>query len=173
MLCMFFPTYFIPKWSTMRVKHMGLDLWVQSTGVNLTGWYPCLSRWFLIYHVKFFHLVEYHTLYFEFWYRLWCCFFSCIVTVHVWWHQLKINVFNIEDFVWGCWKLHCQVFERVVLSLWLLGCCIMFHMHWKLLFFKLLLLLLGWHCCFSHKLPWCIYWLWNIWLGIFLSGLNI
>ena len=32
-----FPTYVIPKPSTMRVKDMGLDLWVHSPGVILTG----------------------------------------------------------------------------------------------------------------------------------------
>ena len=45
--------------------------------------------------------------------------------------------FYIEECEWGCWNLHFQVFESAVLSLWLLGCCIMFHMNWWLISFKI------------------------------------
>ena len=31
----------------MKLKGMGLDLWVHSPGANLTGWYPCFYRCFL------------------------------------------------------------------------------------------------------------------------------
>ena len=43
------------------------------------------------------------------------------------------SMFYLEDFEWGCWELHCQVLESVVLSLWLLGCCMMFNTNWQLI----------------------------------------
>ena len=59
--------------------------------------------------------------------------FSWISLVLVWCHQLKVNVFNPEEFGWGCWKLHRKFFESVVLNLWFIGCCVMFHMYWWLI----------------------------------------
>ena len=53
------------------------------------------------------------------------------------------TIFLIKIFEWGCWKLHCRVFETMVLIIWLICCCLMFHMDWKLIFlhdFSLLLL---------------------------------
>ena len=41
-----FPTYLIPKSSTMRMKDMIMYLWFHSTGATSTGWYLCFSRCF-------------------------------------------------------------------------------------------------------------------------------
>ena len=96
------------------------------------------------------------------------CVGACLVA------STESQYFYLEKFEWGCWKLHCKFFESVLSTLWLLGCCIMFHMHWILIFLNdFSLLLFGWNFCNSHTSPWCIYYLWNIWMGILLSGMNI
>ena len=100
------------------------------------------------------------------------CSFSCIVPVHIWWHQLKVNVF-IQIFLIRILEASLSIFESMVLNLWLLGCCIMFHMNWRLIFIHdFSLVLLVWNWFHSHTSPWCIYSLWNILMVICLSGLN-
>ena len=91
---------------------------------------------------------------------------SCIALVNVWWHQLKFNILS--------WRLWTRVLEDSLLSFWLLGCFIMSHMHRRLIILHdFSLLLSGWHFCFISISPCCIYYLWMIWMGIFLSGLNL
>ena len=82
--------------------------------------------------------------------------------------------YYLEEFEWGCWKLHCKVFVSVVSDIWLIGCCIMININWQLIipqFFSLLLL--GCHCCHIHAPPWCIYYLRNTLMGIYLWVMNL
>ena len=82
--------------------------------------------------------------------------------------------FYLEYFEWGFWKIYCQVFESVVSNLWLIGCCIIFHIHWQnIILLDFSLLLLGWHFYCSHTSQICICSFWNIWMGVFLSVLNL
>ena len=77
------------------------------------------------------------------------------------------SIIYIEDFEWWCWKLHCQVFESVFSSIWLIVYFIMFHIHWRFIVLcDISLLQLGWYWCHIHTPQRCIYSIRNIWMGI-------